>query len=115
MDLSTDPLRNELHPAELVLAQTLRLPCDLYLDSKRRLFLEKVYRLKKGLPFRRTDAQKPVGSTLIKHQDYSKLSRRLAGYRIRILRSTYNTHGGMHFKHGFLLSNFLAFFYIIHS
>lgn len=58
MDLSTDPLRNELHPAELVLAQTLRLPCDLYLDSKRRLFLEKVYRLKKGLPFRRTDAQK---------------------------------------------------------
>ncbi|CAI1791901.1 hypothetical protein SEUBUCD646_0A00430 [Saccharomyces eubayanus] len=58
MDLSADPLRDELHPAELVLAQTLRLPCDLYLDSKKRLFLEKVYRLRKGLPFRRTDAQK---------------------------------------------------------
>lgn len=58
MDLSADPLRDELHPAELMLAQTLRLPCDLYLDSKRRLFLEKVYRLRKGLPFRRTDAQK---------------------------------------------------------
>ncbi|CCD25203.1 uncharacterized protein NDAI_0E03860 [Naumovozyma dairenensis CBS 421] len=58
MDLSHDPLKNNLHPAELILAQVLRLPCDLYLDSKRRLFLEKVHRLKKGLPFRRTDAQK---------------------------------------------------------
>ncbi|KAG0668059.1 hypothetical protein C6P45_005110 [Maudiozyma exigua] len=58
MDLSRDPLRNHLHPAELVLAEILRLPCDLYLDSKRRLFLEKVYKLRKGLPFRRTDAQK---------------------------------------------------------
>lgn len=58
MDLSYDPLKSHLHPAEVVLAQILRLPCDLYLDSKRRLFLEKVYRMKKGLPFRRTDAQK---------------------------------------------------------
>ena len=58
MDLSRDPLKNHLHPAELILAQILRLPCDLYLDSKRRLFLEKVYKLRKGLPFRRTDAQK---------------------------------------------------------
>ncbi|GAV48773.1 hypothetical protein ZYGR_0N01780 [Zygosaccharomyces rouxii] len=58
MDLSHDPLRHQLHPAELVLSQILRLPCDLYLDSKRRLFLEKVHRLKQGLPFRRTDAQK---------------------------------------------------------
>lgn len=58
MDLSHDPLHDQLHPAELVLAQVLRLPCDLYLDSKRRLFLEKVHRLKQGLPFRRTDAQK---------------------------------------------------------
>ena len=58
MDLSHDPLRHKLHPAELILAQILRLPCDLYLDSKRRLFLEKMYRYKKGLPFRRTDAQK---------------------------------------------------------
>lgn len=58
MDLSRDPLKDHLHPAELILAQILRLPCDLYLDSKRRLFLEKVYKLRKGLPFRRTDAQK---------------------------------------------------------
>ncbi|EJS41524.1 YOR338W [Saccharomyces arboricola H-6] len=58
MDLSLDPLKQRLHPAELVLAQILRLPCDLYLDSKRRFFLEKVHRFKKGLPFRRTDAQK---------------------------------------------------------
>ena len=58
MDLSHDPLKKHLHPAELQLASILRLPCDLYLDSKRRLFLEKVHRLKKGLPFRRTDAQK---------------------------------------------------------
>lgn len=58
MNLSRDPLRQLLHPAELALAQVLRLPCDLYLDSKRRFFLEKVHRLKRGLPFRRTDAQK---------------------------------------------------------
>ncbi|QLQ81699.1 hypothetical protein HG537_0F04600 [Torulaspora globosa] len=58
MDLSGDPLRHLLHPAELALAQILRLPCDLYLDSKRRLFLEKTHRLRQGLPFRRTDAQK---------------------------------------------------------
>ncbi|KAL3229704.1 SWIRM domain-containing protein FUN19 [Nakaseomyces bracarensis] len=58
MDLSQDPLKDKLHPAELVLAETLRLPCDLYLDSKRRFFIEKVQKLRKGLPFRRTDAQK---------------------------------------------------------
>lgn len=58
MDLSVDPLRSKLHPAEIVLASILRLPCDLYLDSKRRLFLEKVYKQKKGMPFRKTDAQK---------------------------------------------------------
>lgn len=58
LNLSHDPLRAHLHPAELVLASILRLPCDLYLDSKRRLFLEKVCKLQNGLPFRRTDAQK---------------------------------------------------------
>lgn len=58
MDLSVDPLRSKLHPAEIILASILRLPCDLYLDSKRRLFLEKVYKQKKGMPFRKTDAQK---------------------------------------------------------
>lgn len=74
MDLSEDPLKHKLHPAELVLAQILRLPCDLYLDSKRRLFLEKVHRLKKGMPFRRTDAQKAC------RIDVNKASRLYAAY-----------------------------------
>ena len=74
MDLTNDPLRSMLHPAELVLAQILRLPCDLYLDSKRRLFLEKVYKYKKGLPFRRTDAQKAC------RIDVNKASRLYAAY-----------------------------------
>lgn len=74
MDLSQDPLRDQLHPAELVLSQILRLPCDLYLDSKRRLFLEKVHRLKQGLPFRRTDAQKAC------RIDVNKASRLYAAY-----------------------------------
>lgn len=74
MDLSNDPLKDKLHPAELVLAQILRLPCDLYLDSKRRLFLEKVHRLKQGLPFRRTDAQKAC------RIDVNKASRLFAAY-----------------------------------
>ncbi|OUT23064.1 hypothetical protein CAS74_001371 [Pichia kudriavzevii] len=42
MDLSSDPLVSELHPAEVVLASILRLPCAVYLDSKRRIFQEKV-------------------------------------------------------------------------
>ncbi|CAG97894.1 uncharacterized protein KLLA0_F02365g [Kluyveromyces lactis] len=74
MDLSHDPLRNKLHPAELVLAQILRLPCDLYLDSKRRFFIEKVHRLKQGMPFRRTDAQKAC------RIDVNKASRLFAAY-----------------------------------
>ncbi|SCU82146.1 LAFA_0C09340g1_1 [Lachancea sp. 'fantastica'] len=74
MDLSDDPLKDLLHPAELQLAQILRLPCDLYLDSKRRLFLEKMHRLKQGLPFRRTDAQKAC------RIDVNKASRLFAAY-----------------------------------
>ena len=73
-DLSADPLRDLLHPAELALAQQLRLPCDLYLDSKRRLFLEKVYRLRRGMPFRRTDAQKAC------RIDVNKASRLFAAF-----------------------------------
>lgn len=69
MDLSHDPLRGKLHPAELNLAQILRLPCELYLDSKRRLFMAKVDRLKQSLPFRRTDAQKAC------HIDVNKASK----------------------------------------
>lgn len=73
-DLSQDPLRALLHPAELALAQSLRLPCDLYLDSKRRLFLEKVYRMRRGMPFRRTDAQKAC------RIDVNKASRLFAAF-----------------------------------
>lgn len=58
MDLRTDPNLSKLHPAEVVLASTLRLPCNVYLDLKRRLFFEKVERLRQGKQFRRTDAQK---------------------------------------------------------
>jgi hypothetical protein len=58
MDLSGDPDAKFLHPAELHLASVLRLSARLYLDSKRRLFAEKVHRMRHGLPFRRTDSQK---------------------------------------------------------
>lgn len=58
MDLTDDPLFDKLHPAEVVLAGTLRLPGNVYLDSKRRIFHEKVKRMRMDLPFRRTDAQK---------------------------------------------------------
>ncbi len=74
MDLSSDPLVNQLHPAEALLASTLRLPCDVYLDSKRRLFAEKVRKLKSGLPFRRTDAQKAC------RIDVNKASRLFASF-----------------------------------
>lgn len=58
MDLSTDPNLHLLHSAEVHLAAVLRLPADVYIDSKKRLFAEKVHRLRQGLPFRRTDSQK---------------------------------------------------------
>ncbi|KAK9477809.1 hypothetical protein V1514DRAFT_333045 [Lipomyces japonicus] len=58
MDLSDDPDRELLHPAELQLASILRLPCMMYLDSKKRIFAERVFRARKGLQFRRTDSQK---------------------------------------------------------
>uniref|UniRef100_A0A060T6A5 ARAD1B17666p n=1 Tax=Blastobotrys adeninivorans TaxID=409370 RepID=A0A060T6A5_BLAAD len=58
MDLSQDPDAKYLHPAELHLASVLRLPAALYLDSKKRLFAEKVHRMRHNLPFRRTDSQK---------------------------------------------------------
>lgn len=58
MDLTKDPNYSKIHPAEVNLAATLRLSVELYLDSKKRLFAEKVHRFKQGLPFRRTDSQK---------------------------------------------------------
>ncbi|KAG5358002.1 SWIRM domain-containing protein [Yarrowia sp. B02] len=74
MDLSDDPMLNKLHPAEVYLASCLRLSCDTYLDSKRRLFAEKVHRLKFGLPFRRTDSQKAC------RIDVNKASRLFSAY-----------------------------------
>lgn len=74
MDLRDDPNADKLHPAELFLASTLRLPCNVYLDSKRRLFFEKVTRLKNGMQFRRTDAQKAC------RIDVNKASRLFAAF-----------------------------------
>lgn len=74
MDLKSDPNVDQLHPAEVMLASTLRLPCNVYLDSKRRLFFEKVNRLKNGMLFRRTDAQKAC------RIDVNKASRLFAAF-----------------------------------
>ncbi|RLV85139.1 SWIRM domain-containing protein [Meyerozyma sp. JA9] len=74
MDLRGDPNVDKLHPAEVVLASTLRLPCNVYLDSKRRLFYEKVSRMRGGMQFRRTDAQKAC------RIDVNKASRLFAAF-----------------------------------
>jgi hypothetical protein len=74
MDLSQDPNLHLLHPAEVQLAAVLRLPADIYIDSKKRLFAEKVYRLRQGLPFRRTDSQKAC------RIDVNKASRLFTAY-----------------------------------
>ncbi|RHZ64317.1 hypothetical protein CDV55_100364 [Aspergillus turcosus] len=57
LDLSQDPDRHLLSPAELSLASTLRLSCATYLCSKRRIFEARVRALKIGKEFRKTDAQ----------------------------------------------------------
>ncbi|KAJ5584099.1 uncharacterized protein N7459_003899 [Penicillium hispanicum] len=57
LDLSNDPDRNLLSPAELNLASTLRLSCATYLCSKRRIFEARVRALRVGKEFRKTDAQ----------------------------------------------------------
>jgi hypothetical protein len=74
MDLSNDPNVQQLHPAEVHLASVLRLPADVYLDSKKRLFAEKVHRMRHGLPFRRTDSQKAC------RIDVNKASRLFSAY-----------------------------------
>jgi hypothetical protein len=74
MDLSEDANLSKLHPAEVVLASILRLPVSVYLDSKRRLFYEKVARLKADKQFRRTDAQKAC------RIDVNKASRLFAAF-----------------------------------
>jgi SWIRM domain len=57
LDLSTDPDRGLLDPAEISLAATLRLSCATYLCSKRRIFEARVKALSIGKEFRKTDAQ----------------------------------------------------------
>jgi hypothetical protein len=57
LDLSNDPDRHELHPAELNLASTLRLTCAMYITSKRRIFIARIEALQKNKEFRKTDAQ----------------------------------------------------------
>jgi len=58
LDLSNDPHRHLLHPAEVNLASILRLSCASYLTSKRRIFNEKIIRYRQGMEFRKTDSQK---------------------------------------------------------
>lgn len=57
LDLSNDPDRHALEPAEVSLASSLRLNCATYLCSKRRIFEGRLLALKKGKEFRKTDAQ----------------------------------------------------------
>ncbi|KAG2421635.1 hypothetical protein HFD88_005610 [Aspergillus terreus] len=57
LDLSNDPDRDLLSPAELSLAATLRLSCATYLCSKRRIFEARVKALNVNKEFRKTDAQ----------------------------------------------------------
>lgn len=57
LDLSHDPNRHLLHPAELHLASTLRLSCATYLCSKRRIFMSRLDALRIGKEFRKTDSQ----------------------------------------------------------
>ena len=57
LDLSNDPDKHMLSPAELNLASTLRLSCATYLCSKRRIFEARVRALGVGKEFRKTDAQ----------------------------------------------------------
>lgn len=57
LDLSDDPDRHLLSPAELNLAATLRLSCATYLCSKRRIFEARLKALSVGKEFRKTDAQ----------------------------------------------------------
>ena len=57
MDLSNDPDRDKLHPAELFLAARLRLICASYLCSKRRIFQGFVEKLVEGKEYRKIFAQ----------------------------------------------------------
>jgi hypothetical protein len=74
MDMNKDAHLHLLHPKEYEIAAILRLNAELYMDSKKRLFAEKVQRMRLGLPFRRTDAQKAC------RIDVNKASRLFTAY-----------------------------------
>ncbi|EAS37208.3 SWIRM domain-containing protein [Coccidioides immitis RS] len=57
LDLSNDPNRDALDPAEINLAATLRLSCATYLCSKRRIFQALLNKFSENKEFRKTDAQ----------------------------------------------------------
>jgi hypothetical protein len=75
LDLSNDPNRGLLHPAEINLAASLRLDCATYLTSKRRIFEAMVKKTAEGKgDFRKTDAQQAC------HIDVNKASRLHAAF-----------------------------------
>lgn len=57
IDLQADPHFDKLHAHEILLAENLRLDCATYLTSKRRIFVSRLEKLRKGKEFRKTDAQ----------------------------------------------------------
>lgn len=57
MDISQDADKDELHPAELGVAAELRLHPVQYLANKRRMFIERVKRMREGQSFTKTAAQ----------------------------------------------------------
>lgn len=57
LDLTNDPNRGLLHPAEIQLASTLRLSCATYLCTKRRIFQARIEAMRIGKEFRKTDSQ----------------------------------------------------------
>lgn len=57
LDLSQDPHKHLLHPAELALAATLRLSCAMFICTKRRIFAARREYFQEGRDFNKTAAQ----------------------------------------------------------
>lgn len=57
LDLSHDPLKGLLHPAELRLAAHMKLNCATYLYCKRRIFYKRLEFYHQGKDFKKTHAQ----------------------------------------------------------
>ncbi|TGZ76354.1 hypothetical protein EX30DRAFT_291231, partial [Ascodesmis nigricans] len=58
LEIRNLPAYDKLHAAEAKLASALRLTPEIYLTSKRRMFIGKIKRTQLGKEFRKTDAQK---------------------------------------------------------